>query len=44
MIRKVLEIAFENRFVVLAGALVLFSWATIFFPATSDRGVARRSG
>jgi hypothetical protein len=44
MIRKLIDYAIENHFLVLAGALVLLSWAAIFFPTASGRGIARRSG
>lgn len=41
MIHKLFDIALENRSLLIAAVLVLSSWAAIFFPATTNRGVGR---
>jgi hypothetical protein len=44
MIRKIFEAGFENRTLVLAAALVLFSWAAIFYPSAPRQSIAGRNG
>jgi len=42
MIRKIVDFSMENRFLVIAAAILLLAWGAISFPSASRGSVSRR--